>query len=176
MFLDSHALSVSDTVSVHSWIIDSGAIDHMTCSSHNFSTYSPCPSNKKITIADGSSITVVGQGDIFLGPSLILKNVLHVPKLTTNLISVRQAIETLNCNLIFSKNSCVFQDQATGKTIGHATETAGLYYFKLESGKVNAGVGYPFLLLSDSFTNEDQILLHHLQLGHLSKIMGQRLE
>ena len=91
-----------------------------------------------------------------------------MPKLTANLISVRQAIKTLNCNLIFSKNSCVFQDQATGKTIGHAKEKDGLYYFKLESGKVNARVGYPFLLLSDSSTNKDQILLHHLQLGHPS--------
>ncbi|RVW85209.1 hypothetical protein CK203_046576 [Vitis vinifera] len=43
-----------------SWIIDSGATDHMTLSSEKFSTYIPCPSNKKITIADGSLATVAG--------------------------------------------------------------------------------------------------------------------
>ncbi|BAT99697.1 hypothetical protein VIGAN_10120400 [Vigna angularis var. angularis] len=46
-----------------------------------FSTYSPCPSNKKISTADGTLITAAGQGEIQLSPSMTLKNVLHVPKL-----------------------------------------------------------------------------------------------
>ena len=38
-----------------------------------FSTYSPCPSNKKISTADGMLITAVGQGEIHINPSLTLK-------------------------------------------------------------------------------------------------------
>ena len=56
----SHAFSVSGMSLSSSWIIDSGATDHMTLSSEKFSTYIPCPSNKKITIADGSLATVAG--------------------------------------------------------------------------------------------------------------------
>ena len=36
----------------------------MTNSSLKFSTYSPCPSNKKITTVDGSLTIVASQGEI----------------------------------------------------------------------------------------------------------------
>ncbi|PON43746.1 LOW QUALITY PROTEIN: hypothetical protein TorRG33x02_333020 [Trema orientale] len=38
----------------------------MTQSSRRFVSYSPCPSNKKITIADGTLVTVVGRGDVVI--------------------------------------------------------------------------------------------------------------
>ncbi|ESR50019.1 hypothetical protein CICLE_v10033756mg [Citrus x clementina] len=37
-----------------SWILHSGATDHMTGSSQLFSSYSPCAGNKKVKIAYGS--------------------------------------------------------------------------------------------------------------------------
>ena len=40
--------------SCHPWIIDPGAIDHMTGNSSLFATYSPRPGNFKVKIADGS--------------------------------------------------------------------------------------------------------------------------
>ena len=36
------------------WILDSGATDHMTPLPTHFSTYSPCPSNRKISTAGGA--------------------------------------------------------------------------------------------------------------------------
>ncbi|KAJ0103609.1 hypothetical protein Patl1_05362 [Pistacia atlantica] len=61
--------SASSSDFSNSWVIDSGATDHMTHSSHKFLTYHPCPSNRKVSIADGSLATVAGQGDIILRPS-----------------------------------------------------------------------------------------------------------
>ena len=58
-------------------VIDSGATNYMTHSSQNFSSYSPCPSNKKIA-----------QGEVHLNKSIVLKNVLHVSNLSTNLVSI----------------------------------------------------------------------------------------
>ncbi|XP_073219751.1 uncharacterized protein [Cicer arietinum] len=52
-----------DTPFTHYWILDSGATDHMTPLPKYFSTYSPCPSNKKISTADGTLITAAGQGE-----------------------------------------------------------------------------------------------------------------
>ncbi|RVW69716.1 Retrovirus-related Pol polyprotein from transposon RE1 [Vitis vinifera] len=60
-----------------SWIIDSSATDHMTSKSQLFHTYTPSLSNKKIAVANGSLATVAGFGDIYITPTLILKNVLH---------------------------------------------------------------------------------------------------
>ncbi|RVW16202.1 hypothetical protein CK203_074282 [Vitis vinifera] len=45
-----------------SWIIDSGASDHMTNSSNMFESYSPCPGNKKVRIADGNFSPIAGKG------------------------------------------------------------------------------------------------------------------
>ena len=59
----------------------------MTHSSQKFNTYSPCPSNKKIATNDGSLATVASQGEFRLNKSIVLKNVLHVPKLSTNFFS-----------------------------------------------------------------------------------------
>ncbi|RVW16372.1 hypothetical protein CK203_067829 [Vitis vinifera] len=44
------------------WIIDSGASDHMTNSSNMFESYSPCPGNKKVRIADGNFSPIAGKG------------------------------------------------------------------------------------------------------------------
>lgn len=52
------------------WIIDIGASDHMTCSSHSFISYSPCPGNYKVKIANSSLSTVVEKGSIKISKKL----------------------------------------------------------------------------------------------------------
>ena len=81
-------LNVSDEIFANSWVIDSGAIDHLTHSSCQFNNYNSCPSSRKIVTIDGSLITIVGVGDIQISPILTLRNVFHVPKLSTNLVSI----------------------------------------------------------------------------------------
>jgi len=125
----SFGLNASDIPLKQYWILDSGATDHMTPLPTHFFTYSPCPSNKKISIADGTLITVAGQGDVQLNPFMTLNNVLHIPKLSTSLISIiKKLIKDLSCIVIFDNNSCVFQDKESGRTIGNAREWNGIYY------------------------------------------------
>ena len=57
-------LKVSDETFVKSWVIDSGAIDHMTHSSHQFKNHNPCLSSRKIVIVDGFLTIVAGIGDV----------------------------------------------------------------------------------------------------------------
>ena len=56
----------------------------MTQSSHKFNTYVPCSSNRKLASADGSLTSVAGVGNVKISSFFILRNVLHVPKLSTN--------------------------------------------------------------------------------------------
>lgn len=72
-----------------SWVIGLGAAYHMTPSSAHFTIYSPCPSNRKIIVADGYATIVASAGQ--LSPSLLLKDVLHVPKLSTSLLSIHNS-------------------------------------------------------------------------------------
>ena len=73
----------------------------MTHSSHQFNNCNLCPSSKKIFTGDGSLTTVVGVGDVQISPTLTLRNVLHVPKLSTNLFSIQTLTQDLGCNVTF---------------------------------------------------------------------------
>ena len=84
----------------------------MTSKSQLFHTYYPSPSNKKITVANGSLATVVGFEDIYITPTLILKNVLHVPKLSANLVSIEKLTYDLKCYAIFSLLTVFFKNKA----------------------------------------------------------------
>ena len=44
------------------WIIDLGAFDHMTSSSHLFESYSPCSGNENVRIVNGSFSSIAGKG------------------------------------------------------------------------------------------------------------------
>lgn len=56
----SFTLRVLNMPTIRSWIIDFGAIDHMTKFSHGFVSYNSYLSNKRISTTYGTMITVVG--------------------------------------------------------------------------------------------------------------------
>ena len=159
----SFCINASSRVYDDSWVIDSGATNHMTSKSQLFHTYTPSPSNKKIAVANGSLATVVGFGDIYITPTLILKNVLHVPKSSANLVSIQKLTYDLKCYAIFFPSYCVFQEQGSGRRIGLAKKRNGLYHLE-SSQKTSNNLTLSFL----SSSNKDTIWLYHLRLGHPS--------
>ena len=66
---------------------------------------------------------MVRFGDIHLSPSLILKNVLHVPKLTINFVLVYHILCDTNCVLTFHLDGCVIQDRSSRKKIESVRES-----------------------------------------------------
>lgn len=92
----------------NTWIVDSGARDHMTSSHFLFSNYTPCAGNKKIKVADGSFSTIAGKGTVKISSSLVLHDILHVPNLACNLISVNKLSQSSNCHVIFDSFMCKF--------------------------------------------------------------------
>jgi hypothetical protein len=68
------------------WIIDSGASNHMDASKEFYSSLDACKF-PPILMGDNSSVEVTSKGRIELTNGSF-KNVLHVPKLSVNLLSV----------------------------------------------------------------------------------------
>jgi len=130
--ISSHSptLHASRIAQPNSWILDSGTTNHMTPLSHYFITYSPCSSSRKITIADGSLTTVVGQGNAILNEYLTFKNVFHVPKLFTNLIFIQKLVLNNNCSANFYPTFYEIQGQESKKMIALAKARANLYYLE----------------------------------------------
>ena len=72
----------------------------------------------------------MGKGSIVISFSLTLHNVLHVPNLSCNLLSVSKLIRDQNCQVNFSHSQCKFQDLNSRNMIDSAKQSAGLYFFE----------------------------------------------
>lgn len=86
----------------HTWITDSGTTNHMTGVSSRFFSYSPCAVNQKIKIADDSLSATARKGSVVFSPTLTLHDVLHILRLSCNLLSVSQLTQDQIVKLIFS--------------------------------------------------------------------------
>lgn len=153
----------------NSWIIDSGASHHMTGNSDVFLSSVPYDKQKNIMFANGDSLPVKRVGSLKLdlpnSASLTLSNVLYVPKLAANLISVSQLVQQ-NCIVSFSAAGCLIQDLRTGKVIGKGHRNGDL--FALDFGSTSAAPSTCFLApySSEISTSNRLWRLWHNRLGH----------
>ncbi|CAJ2639257.1 unnamed protein product [Trifolium pratense] len=100
------------------WLIDSGCTNHMTYDRDLFKELNKT-SISKVRIGNGEQIAVEGIGTISIKTHAGMKqisNVLYVPKINQNLLSVAQLLEK-NYKVIFEHKSCVIKDQNNKEVI-----------------------------------------------------------
>ncbi|KAK3027217.1 hypothetical protein RJ639_040806 [Escallonia herrerae] len=114
-------------ISSNKWVIDSGAIDHMTGNPKIFSSFRSHTAPSPVTIADGSNYTIKESGTVKPTSSITLSSVLSLPSLAFNLMSVSRLTKDLNCCISFFPDHCLFQDLMTKETIGKGHVSDGLY-------------------------------------------------
>jgi len=108
----STALNVTESApSKNSWVIDTGATAHMSFDKSLISEFQEC-SAFQVGMGDESSVTAFGYGSVLLtlcvsGRKLLckLKNVLYVPKLSYNLMSI-SAIDEQGFKTEFIDGAC----------------------------------------------------------------------
>ncbi|KAL2933389.1 Retrovirus-related Pol polyprotein from transposon RE1 [Bienertia sinuspersici] len=138
------------------WIIDTGATHHITNNINcliGVKSISPWP----VGLPNGHTSMATLIGSVILSSRLTLKNVLYVPDLHCNLISVSQLIDTSTCLVHFTNTLCAIQDQHSRMLIGTGERRGGLYYFH-HVPAIN--------VVSTSSTTEFE--LWHRRLGHPS--------
>ena len=99
------------------WIIDTGASNHMTGmigDLRDLREIAQC----SVGLPDGSSAIATKEGTVTLESNLCLKNVLYVPGLTCNLISMSQLTDHYNCFVQFTNGLCVIQHRTSRMLIG----------------------------------------------------------
>ena len=104
------------------WLIDSGAISHMTPHRNDLFEYPGLETNVEVTIADGIKLIVKGAGTVNLtgldGKGIRMVEVLYIPGRDRRLISVSKLAER-GMNVELSRSSCVIwnKDQAIASGI-----------------------------------------------------------
>ncbi|KAK2360887.1 hypothetical protein QL285_086105 [Trifolium repens] len=89
---------VNIETNMNKWVVDSGATRHICANRDAFTSYTSVGDEEKfVYLSDSKTATVLGKGKILLrltsGKTLALTNVLHVPSIRTNLISVSLLIK-----------------------------------------------------------------------------------
>jgi histone deacetylase 1/2 len=103
----------------NAWYPDSGASYHVTADARNIQEHSPFTTTDQIFMGNGQSLSILSNGSsVFTPPNhtqtqLTLNNLLHVPSITKNLISVSQFAKDNVVFFEFHPNHCVVKSQAT---------------------------------------------------------------
>ena len=155
---------VNHTHTLNTWILDSGATDHVSASLDLFKSYTQLNPPTVVRLPNGHHVTATHSGDICISDSIILSTVLYVPSFSFNMISISKLVSTNSCKLIFSSNSCLMQDVITQAKIGTVEVRNGLYYLTpnyTAISNIETNIVHPHCTITP-------IDLWHFRMGHLS--------
>lgn len=110
---------------------------------------------------NGNEAPVTGENPIKVSKSMDPNLVLIFLSLSSNLLSVSQITEALNCNVNLWPNDCVLQDMVKSRIIGCGTRSGRLYYLE----EHHQGQAYHTKITK---ANNSVAWLWHRRLGHLS--------
>jgi hypothetical protein len=96
---------VTNTASTDTtWLLDSGASHHVTADLDNLSLHSPYNGHDDVMIGDGTSLSITHTGSTKISSphfTFKLSNILCVPTMKRNLISVYQFCNSNNVSVEF---------------------------------------------------------------------------
>ena len=90
------------------WFVDSGTTDHMCCDKDSFTNYHSLDRPKPMYLGNSSVVNAYGMGTIRIGDKVNLFNVLHVPDLDINLLSVDKVLQQ-DYDVLFSGDDCTIK-------------------------------------------------------------------
>ena len=114
----AHTSTIGNTLSficnIHkfeaaTWILDSGATDHVASSLTYYSTYREI-NPMVVHLPTSQQVIATHSGTVKFTEFLHLEDVLYLPSFNFNLISISKLVSALNCKLTFLPNSCLIQD------------------------------------------------------------------
>nr|KYP53520.1 hypothetical protein KK1_024658 [Cajanus cajan] len=157
------------------WVIDSGAIEHITCDSallieERFTNQQPVkiPNGQNIPVKSIgiAELPVKSIGITELPNGVKVNNVLNIPDFKCNLLSVSKLTREHNCALTFVDDLCVIQDLTTRTLIGVGRHQNGLSLLEpIQDGVVAMKV--------DRSIDES---VWHWRLGHASETKMKQIE
>ncbi|XP_074282692.1 uncharacterized protein LOC141607231 [Silene latifolia] len=173
MYLSSQACAVNNTSSKMDWIVDTGALDHMTSNMSLLHDITCLSRPVYVGLPDGSVKVVHKTGTAKINDKIILHNVLFIPDFKQNLLSVGKLIASTGLLVLFLDDNFVFQDPTSKDIVALARRFGDLYKLRSHSIK-NSTVNCSFVnkeisVNSNKVLSQSQkVSLLHARLGHSS--------
>ncbi|CAL1407138.1 unnamed protein product [Linum trigynum] len=143
------------------WMVDSGCSNHMTGDLESFTDIDD-KYRSQVKLGDGKKLKVQGKGTLVVcteeGNKTLIRDVLYVPELTLNLLSVGQLM-LKNYKLLFDNGVCEIINKADNFMVAKVPMTSNRI-FSLAMSQ-NGEVAF-------KSENLDQSFLWHLRYGHLT--------
>ena len=163
------------THNAETWVLDTGATDHIIHSTSLFTNLTSSISSF-VHLPNDEKVLVTHIGTVQLTPTLILENVICVPAFSFNLISVSKFTKSLSCCLVFLSTYCFIQDLTCWRVIGlgklqnnlYLLQTSGNCKYASEAKSVLESVFKSFAHFVSNTSNVNKPYLWHLRLGHVS--------
>ncbi|KAK0597079.1 hypothetical protein LWI29_021647 [Acer saccharum] len=112
------------------WLLDSGASHHVTTDLSNLSLHTPYNGSDNVMIGDGTGLSITNTGSSSLSTSnktYTLNDVLCVPNMKKNLISISQFCKTNAVSVEFLSTCFYVKDLRTGTVLLTGTTRDGVY-------------------------------------------------
>lgn len=154
--VDAHSV-LTDTPDQHTWILDSGATNHITCYQHLL--YDVTPTQSTLYLPDGNTVPITHTGTVHLTSDIVLYEVLCAPQYKCNLISVAKLLSHPSSTVLFSATTCVFQDLTLKKEREIGRMHDGLYKLHVPS-------------FESSKLSKNKSILSHLSETHSSATLS----
>lgn len=155
-----HAYIVApDLDSNTSWFVDSGATHHMTTDSNTLDVSDHYSGTGNVVVGNGQTLDISSVGHTSFpshksSKSLHLANVLHVPQITKNLISVAKFTQDNDVILEFDSHCCFVKDKKSREILLQGNLKEGLY--QLDISKVSSNRQFA------GFSEDTNVFLPHL--------------
>uniref|UniRef100_A0A2N9FTU5 Integrase catalytic domain-containing protein n=1 Tax=Fagus sylvatica TaxID=28930 RepID=A0A2N9FTU5_FAGSY len=118
------------TQGAETWLTDTGATDHITANANNLSPQAPYQGQEQVSVGNGQNLPIQNIGNSQLHTKyhkFQLRNVLHVPKIASNLLSVHKLCLDNNCSCYFDAKKLLIQDLPTGRLLYKGQSSNGVY-------------------------------------------------
>ncbi len=152
------------------WILDTAATDHISNARHRFQNFRDVET--VVRVASGSAVTAKGIGDITItlsgkcgGKQIILQNVLYVPELLGNVISMTKVTKNGNYVEMDEDTITIFNQLKEITGIGYRRDDL---YFTMEPGVSRKGKCQSDRIACVAKRNLNLDILHR-RLGHQNK-------
>ena len=112
------------------WLANSGTSDHLTANLSNLATPSQYKGPEQVIVGNGQAVPINHIGNTTLPTkyhNFILKDVLHVPRIAMNLLSVHKFCLHNNCSCHFDANELKIQDIPMGRLLYRDLSKNGVY-------------------------------------------------